>query len=157
MGINLNRTLPAAPAGSTNVKWQSDVSGNVSGYVSASASTLPPTDQTGQTADIPPTTVLAVIASGRYRISGYIVVTTPDGASSTLPKITITWTDSDSTGAMSKDITATQTGNAATTFDQGDVIVNATTATNIQYATSGYASGTPATMQYAVHIIVEQF
>lgn len=32
MAINLNDTLPAAPAGGKNIKWQEDISGNVSGY-----------------------------------------------------------------------------------------------------------------------------
>ena len=35
MSINLSDTTPAAPAANANVKWQTDVSGNVSGYVSA--------------------------------------------------------------------------------------------------------------------------
>lgn len=33
MAVNLNDTTPAAPAGGTNVKWQSDASSNVSAYL----------------------------------------------------------------------------------------------------------------------------
>lgn len=32
--INLNDSVPAAPTGKVNVKWQNDVSGNVSAYIS---------------------------------------------------------------------------------------------------------------------------
>lgn len=37
MSSNLNNTTPAAPGGNTNVTWQSDSSGNVSGYVPTGA------------------------------------------------------------------------------------------------------------------------
>ena len=40
MSINLSDTTPAAPAANANVKWQTDVSGNVSGYVSATGTGL---------------------------------------------------------------------------------------------------------------------
>lgn len=33
MAITFNSTTPAAPAGSANITWQKDMSGNVSGYV----------------------------------------------------------------------------------------------------------------------------
>lgn len=41
--INLNDTLPAAPTGGRNVKWQTDSSGNVSAYLQPVKSTLTPT------------------------------------------------------------------------------------------------------------------
>jgi hypothetical protein len=41
--INLNHDLPAAPAGATNVTWQSDVSGNASAYVGFGAAPAPVT------------------------------------------------------------------------------------------------------------------
>lgn len=156
MAINLNGTTPAAPAGSTNVTWQNDVSGNVSAYIGTSPTTLTPVDLTAQVANISATTLLAATASARYLISGYIIVTTVDGASSTLPKITMTWTDPDSSVAQSFDLTATSAGNTTTTIKQGVMMVSAKTGTNIQYATSGYASGTPATMQYALHLTIQK-
>jgi hypothetical protein len=156
MAINLNGTTPAAPAGSTNVTWQEDVSGNVSAYVSTGPTTLTPVDLTAQTANIGATTLLAATASARYLISGYIIVTTVDGVSSTMPKITITWTDPDNSAAQSFDLTATSAGNTTATIKQGVMVVSAKTATNIQYATSGYVSNTPATMQYALHLTIQK-
>jgi len=157
MSINLNRTSPAAPAGSTNIKFQSDVSGNVSGYVPTPAALLTASnvDSTGNTANIGSTTLLAVSTAGIYRISAYIIVTTVDGASSTLPKVTISWTDQDNSQTQSFDITPTNSGNLQTTLEEGSLIVDAAVA-NISYATSGYASGTPAIMTYALHLRIEQ-
>lgn len=156
MAINLNDTTPAAPSGGVNVKWQNDVSGNVSAYVDGAASLETPLNTTGLTADVVIATLFSVTDAGLYRVSGYVVETTADGASSTLPKLTITWQDADSGATISKDITATQTGNTAGTFDQGDVRCNADASTDIQYTLSGYVSGTPATMTYAIHITIEK-
>lgn len=156
MAINLNGTTPAAPSGATNVTFQNDVSGNVSAYITSAPGILPGVNLTAQTANISATTLLATTASGMYRVSGYIVVTTVDGVSSTLPKITITWTDANNSAVQSFDLTATSTGNTTTTSKQGVMVVSALTTTNIQYATSGYVSNTPATMQYALHLTIEK-
>jgi hypothetical protein len=40
--INLSDTTPAPPTGGTNIKWQTDTSGNVSGYTTTSKTTLTP-------------------------------------------------------------------------------------------------------------------
>lgn len=139
------------------VTFQTDGHGNMSAYIDGAAAIQPPVDTTGLTADVSIATLFPVVDAGIYRVSGYIVVTTPDGASSVLPKLTITWTDNDTSVSVSKDITATQNTNlAGTTFDQGDVRVSAAASSDIQYATSGYASGTPATMTYAIHLTIEQ-
>jgi hypothetical protein len=37
MSVNLNNTTPAAPGGNSNVTWQKDTSGNVSGYLPTGA------------------------------------------------------------------------------------------------------------------------
>jgi hypothetical protein len=156
MSLNLSSSTPAAPTGSSLVTFQTDGSGNVSGYVDSSAAVLPAIDTTGLTANVSITTLFAVTDAGVYRVSGYVVETTPDGASSTLPKLTITWVDADTSVTVHKDITATQAGNTAGTFDQGDVRVSAAASSNIQYTLSGYVSGTPATMTYAIHLTIEQ-
>jgi len=159
MSVNLSNTTPAAPAGGTNVKWQSDGSGNVSGYIQSAVELVGDgVDLTAQTADVGPNT-LVTTPNGYYRISAYIVVTMVDGASSTLPKITITWNDLDNGQGQTFDLTPTVSGagsNLLTTLKQSDMIVSAASSATIDYATSGYASGTPATMKYAVHIRVEQ-
>lgn len=156
MSVNLSNTTPAAPAGGTNVKWQTDGSGNVSGYVQSAVELVGSgVDLTAQTADVGPNTLVNT-PNGYYRISAYLVVTTVDGASSTLPKLTITWNDLDNGQAQSFDLTPTNAGNLLTTLEQSDMIVSAASSASIDYATSGYASGTPATMQFAIHIRVEQ-
>lgn len=156
MSINLNDTLPAAPAGFENVLWQRDGSGNISAYIPGSPAIDPngTVNSTGHTANISATPLVAAPA-GMYRISAYIVVTTVDGASSTLPSIVITWTDSDNGTPETLTLTATSAGNTLTTYKEAVAVVNAGVSAAIQYSTTGYASGTPATMQYAVHIRVE--
>jgi hypothetical protein len=155
MSVNLNNTTPAAPAGNTNVLWQNDGSGNISAYVATASSLKASVNLTGQTANIGATTLLAVTASGFYRVSAESIVTTVDGASSTLPKTTITWTDPNNNTGQTWDLTPTNAGNVLTTFQQSSMVFNAKASTNIQYATSGYTSGTPATMQYALSIRLE--
>lgn len=156
MSVNLSNTTPAAPTGGTNITWQNDGSGNVSGYIQSAVELVGDgVDLTAQTADVGPDT-LVTTPNGYYRISAYLVVTTVDGASSTLPSLVITWNDLDNGQSQSFTMTPTDAGNLLTTLEQSDMIVSAGSSASIDYATSGYASGTPATMQYAVHIRVEQ-
>ena len=156
MSVNLSNSTPAAPTGGTNITWQTDGQGNVSAYTQSAVELVGDgVDLTAQTADVGPNTLVNT-PSGYYRISAYIVVTTVDGASSTLPKLTITWNDLDNGQAQSFDLTPTNPGNLLTTLEQSDMIVSAASSASINYATSGYASGTPATMQFAIHIRVEQ-
>ena len=161
MSSNLNDTTPAAPAGAVNVKWQTDGSGNDSAYVTASVSALTAEaiDLLAQTANIGVTTWLAVTTPGLYRISAYIVVTTEDGASSTLPSVVIGWTDQNNGQSQSFALTPTNTGNLLTTLQQASMIIDASAVSSpsITYHTTGYASGTPSTMQYALHLRLEQF
>lgn len=158
MSVNFSSTTPAAPSGKSLVTWQTDGAGNVSGYVATSAASKATVDLTAQAASIGATTLLAVTATGFYRVSAYAVVTQVPSTSSTLPKVTITWTDSNNTTGETFDITPTLAGgpaNALTDFKQGTLVFNAKTGSNIQYATSGYASvgGTP--MQYALSLRLE--
>jgi hypothetical protein len=112
-------------------------------------------DLTSQDADISET-ALYNLAGGVNRVSAYIVLTTADGSSSTLPSVQIRWADPD---------TNTQTGwlvltptNSADTFNtvlQGSAMINAKYGGGLDYNTTGYVSGTPNAMKYAVHIRVE--
>ncbi|SRR6266496_219192 len=156
MALNFNATVPAAPSGHINVEWQVDVSGNASANVPSTISILPSIDATAQTADIATADLLTTAEDGIYRVSGYIIVTTVDGASSTLPKVTITWVDQDSGVTQTKDLTATNAGNLTTTLEENDMRVSTQAGSSIEYETSGYASGTPATMQYALHLTLEK-
>lgn len=157
MSVNFSDTTPAAPAGSTNLKWQTDGSGNVSGYITSAVELIGSGfDATAQTANIGATTLVAAPVTGRYRISGYIIVTTVDGASSTLPSIVITWKDANNGQSQTFSLTPTNAGNTLTTFQFNDAFISADVSAPIQFSTTGYASGTPATMQYAIHITVEK-
>jgi hypothetical protein len=150
MSINLNQSLPAAPAGTVNAAWQVDGSGNVSANVPDSASKNASVNATAQTANIGATTLFTPAAGGLFRISGTIIVTSV-GTTSTLPKITLTWTDSDNSTGQSLDVTATLSTNALTTFAQFTAVIDAVTSGAVQYATSGYAS-TGSAMAYAIRL-----
>jgi hypothetical protein len=110
---------------------------------------------TAQTANIATTTLYAVPATGFYRVSIYITVTSI-GTTSTMPSTTITYTDGNSgTNVHSTVTTATATTNSlTTTFAQATYVCYAKTGTNIQYATGSYAS-TGTAMQYALRIRLE--
>ncbi|SRR6266496_1318494 len=156
MSVNLSSTVPAAPSGATNIVWQKDGAGNVSAYTTSAVElTGNGFDATAQVADIASTDLITTPTAGRYRVSAYIIVTTVDGASSTLPKITLAWDDADNGQPQTFDITATSAGNALTTLKFGDAFISVGASSPLQFSTSGYASGTPSTMQFAIHITVE--
>jgi len=155
MASNFNDTTPAAPAGTTNVKWQKDGSGNISANVPTSAIDLIDVDLTAQAADIAPTTLFAVVNSGRFRVSGYIIVSQAATTSSVLPSIVISWTDPDNSTVQSLTLTPTNSGNLLTSFQEALAFISAKAATNIQYSTSGYASVGATPMQFALHLVLE--
>ncbi len=135
---------------------QTDGAGNVSANGTSAVELVSNGfNATGQTANIGATSLIASPTAGRYRVSVYIIVTTVDGASSTLPSIVLTWADP-SGQAQSKTFTATTpTGNSLTTFDSDDAFISLGASAPLAFSTTGYTSGTPATMQYAIHIVVE--
>lgn len=114
-------------------------------------------DFTLQNANIAATTLLATAATGfagpgHYEIDGYIVVTTVDGTSSTLPSIVIQWTDQDNSTVLSLTLTPTNAGNVLTTYQTGIARLSVKASTNIQFSTTGYASSVAGTMKYALHL-----
>jgi hypothetical protein len=119
-------------------------------------------DLTAQAAAIGATTLYTPAATGMFRITAYLKVTTVDATSSTLGPLTITFTDgTDSVAQSNVMLMATQTGAAATSNSgnttvsslSGHMIVYASTSA-IQYAVA-YASNVPGTMKYEVHLKVE--
>lgn len=110
---------------------------------------------TAQNDNISTATLYTPLQSATYRVTAFIAVTTADGSSSTLPKLTIGWTDPDSGQAQTFDLTATTTGNALTTFKQASMLLDAKKGVDITYATGSYASGTPNVMQYKLVILLE--
>lgn len=156
MSVNLSNNTPAPPTGGTNIKWQTDGAGNVSGYIQAATELVGDgVDLTAQNANIGSST-LVTTPNGYYRVSAYIIVTTVDGASSTLPSIVLAWNDKDNGQPQTMTLTPTAAGNLLTTYQENDGIISAGSSANINYSTTGYASGTPGTMKYAIHIRVEQ-
>lgn len=114
-------------------------------------------DSTANGANIGSTLLYAVPASGAgiYRLSGYVVLTTKDAVSSTLPALTVGWTDSETSVSTTSGIISTSTNNAVGDHGFGTAFVNAKASTNITYSTSGYVSNTPGVMLYSVHLRVE--
>lgn len=101
------------------------------------------------------TVLLKPKQSGLYRITAYLVVTTRDTTSSTLPKATVGWTDVDNNTAQTEDVTATSTGDALTTHKVGSVVIDAKAGVNITLVTASYASNTPNKMKYSIVATVE--
>lgn len=97
---------------------------------------------------------------GAYRASCYVIETTADAASSTLPACNVIFTDADTGNAHTVALTATNTGNAVDDIGAGTTTLpwgtfHPKASTTISYSTSSYASGTAATMTYAVHFRLE--
>ena len=156
MSVNFSNTIPAAPAGSTNVKWQTDGSGNLSAYVTSAVElTGDGFDGTAQAANIALTNLIASPTSGRYRISAYIIVTQAATTSSTLPSISLQWNDADNGQAQTFALTPTDTGNLLTTSHFNDVFLSVGASSPLTFSTSGYTSVGATPMQFAIHITVE--
>jgi hypothetical protein len=153
--INFNSLTPAPPAGAVNVTPQNDGSGNLSFYVPIAPFVGPELALTSQSADVAPTTLVTPSANGRYRVTAYMIVTTVDPSSSTLGAITLQWTDGDNSTAQTLAMTATNTGNTLTTFVTATALVNGIAGTPISISTAGYASNTPATMNFSLYVETE--
>ncbi len=156
MSVNLSSSTPAPPSGSTLVQWQTDGSGNVSAYFTSAVELVGDGfDATAQTADIGSTTLIPSPTPGRYRVSGYIIVTTVDGGGSTLPSIILTWNDADNGQTQTFTLTPTDSHDDLLHPQFNDAFLNVGNSGSIDFSTSGYASTTPAKMQFAIHITLE--
>lgn len=157
MPSNFNDTTPAAPALGVNVKWQTDGNGNDSAYLAGGGIPTTAIDLTAQTANITPTTLYAVPASfsGLYRVTVFIIVTQAATTSSTLPAVSVVFTDNDNNTSQTLAVTAVNTGNVLTTFEQGDAVINVKDSTTIQYKTTGTTTVGATPLNYAVHIRIE--
>ena len=114
-------------------------------------------DLTAQSANIGSTNIIAsTAAAGMYRISIHIAVTRAATTSSTLPSVSIGYTEQESSASISGIATGTSTGNStSTTISRGEVIASCAANTAITYSTSGYLSSGATSMQYSVHIRLE--
>ena len=106
---------------------------------------------TAQNAAIGATPIpLASVNAGRFRISFFARVTTPDGVSSSLT-ITLGFTDG---GVACTQSGAAITGNAVTTTQSGSIMVQSDANAPLTYAVS-YASNTPGAMVYRLSLVCE--
>lgn len=107
--------------------------------------------RTNQSAAITTTAIpLPSIGNGPYRLTGYLQVTTPDGAASSVGLIF---------GWQKNSIPITKTfaaltGNTTTTADSFSITVPTDQSSALTYSTS-YASTTPGQMKYLLTITVE--
>jgi len=113
----------------------------------------------GQNDNIAATTLFDSKASMLVRVTVYRVLTTVDAVSSTLPQVTIGWTDADNSTALTVTVVTTNAGNTKATFgtsSQGSIVINKKGGVDVTYATTGYLSNTANAMQYSLYITVEE-
>lgn len=110
---------------------------------------------TVQSANIGSTPLYAVSSTGFYRICISIKRTQIATTSSTLPSVTIGWTDGDNSAAGSNTPIATNTTNTLVAALSSEIVVYAKAATNITYSTTGYVSTGASVLQYALKINCE--
>jgi hypothetical protein len=79
--INLSDTVPAAPTGGRNIKWQQDSSGDVSGYTIPSKSTVTPS---GGVVTIDASTSDSFLISVTAAITSIVINNPTDGQRITL-------------------------------------------------------------------------
>ena len=114
-------------------------------------------DSTNNGADITATTAYSVPASGAgmYRVGCYVVETTADPVSATLPACVIWWTDNETNVPNDTGISTSATANTVGAASHGQAVLNVRAGSNIQYSTVGYASHTAGAMKYSIHVTVE--
>lgn len=93
---------------------------------------------------------LGVLAGGRYRVSTYARIVTPDGVSSSLT-VSIRWTEGGVALVVSG---AAMVGDSITTVQSETYLLTIDAVSAISYSTV-YASNTPNQMKYRLSILVE--
>lgn len=156
MAINLNNLLPAPPAGSTNVLWQEDVSGNVSAYVTCPDIvfvSLNPSLLANYNAGSAQTLFTPSVAAA-YRISVSQAIVTVGSSSSTFPSLTLSWTDVGGI-ARTKQLVATSTTNLTTVETDTIATIYTNGSTAVQVQSASYATSGTYPMAYALAIVAE--
>ncbi len=111
-----------------------------------------PTSLTAQTASIGVTAIpTSSLASGLYRVTYYVRVTTAAAVSSSII-VSFHWTD----GGVSCSVASTAlTGNTTSTVGTGSALINIDASTPISYSTTYASVGAPA-MAYALYLTLEE-
>ena len=164
--INFNNTTPAAPTNGVNVSWQNDSSNppNISANLPSGQGGVPnipnQINATGLTANYnagTAATIFTPTVATTLRVTVTVATTvaaTTGAATSTMPSITLGWTDQ---GGIARTLTmiATSTGNTTTyhATATAQIYTNASTAVTITAA--NYASNTAAQMTYYLVAVTE--
>jgi hypothetical protein len=164
--ITVNATDIAITSTAITMPQKITTYNNIATVSNGVPSELGTADLTGQTAAKAATTLYTPTATGMYRVSGYLQVTTAASSSSTLGGATglvITFTDGDGSVAQSNTMTMhtvaggtaiNSTGNTTATNLNGTMVIYAKTGVAVQYAV-GYTSSGATAMQYAAHLKIE--
>jgi hypothetical protein len=160
MPSNFNNTVPSAPAGFTNVIFQTNGAGSDSAYVPSSApisfTSLNPALTTNYNAGSAQT-IFTPVAPTALRVSWSQAIDVPattGAATSTFPSLTLGWTDVGGI-ARTQQLVATSVTNTTAVISQGDTIIYTNGATIVTVTSAGYTSNTAAQMTYALAIIAE--
>jgi hypothetical protein len=156
MASNFNNTTPAAPAGFTNIIWQTDGAGNDSAYVATSGAEVYKSLSAGLTANFnsgSPQTLFTPTVAAAYRISWTQAIVVAGSVSSTFPSLTLGWTDVGSI-ARTKTLVATSAVNTTAVESDGSAIIYTNNATAVTVTSASYASSA-AGMTYSLAITAE--
>jgi len=124
-------------------------------YVDAHTGVVAADGKSAQTANVNAPTLYSVPVSGMYRVSAFVVVSQAATTSSTMPSVSVNYTEATTGAAVQDMITQTATTNQVGLHSGGSVVISAQQGSNIGYITSNYASSGATPMQYSVHIKVE--
>lgn len=148
----LSTALVTTKDGMITGKWFDWLTLRLLATVNASPAVLKALSLTNQNDAIGSTPIpLPALASGTYRLTYYLKVTTADGVSSSVT-LTLGWTDGGNACSVSG---AALTGDALTSAQSGSVMIQLDQATALTYSTA-YASNTPNKMKYKLLIVVEK-
>lgn len=141
----------------TLVKAFSELTGSATGtqLPSGTPTQLAIVNLTTQAANISTATLYTPATTGFFRVTASLKRTQIATTSSTLPSLTIAWTEGDNSTAGSNVLIATNATNTLTAAIASQQVVWAKAATAITYATAGYASVGATPMQYALRIKCE--
>lgn len=115
------------------------------------AFTLAKVDALTQSADISSTPLYTVPtgASAKvFQVSAELVIATAGSASSTLPPLSVTYTDAETGNSITQAITASSTANTTATAKSGVVAINVAAGGAITFSTSGYAASSANSMVF---------
>jgi hypothetical protein len=91
----------------------------------------------------------------RVTVTEYITVAATTGAAtSTLPSVTLSWTD-ESGISRTNTMIATSTTNTTAVYFTATVLIQTNSSTAVQVTSAGYASNTASQMQYSLVTTVE--